>query len=113
MIRLAKKTRPECEERLAKFLAMDHPCQRPLPHRSLAKRTPEQMMSIPFKPGFEHVVPPPVRYKTPVHLQPVLKKCLIELINLGVFPLLQSLYVYCEASPGERAYVNYLRPKPA
>jgi len=84
MIRLAKKTRPECEERLAKFLAMDHPCQRPLPHRSLAKRTPEQMMSIPFKPGFEHVVPPPVRYKTPVHLQPVLKKCLIELINLGV-----------------------------
>ena len=26
MIRLAKKTRPECEERLAKFLAMDHPC---------------------------------------------------------------------------------------
>ena len=84
MIRLAKKTRPECEERLAKFLAMDHPCQRPLPHRSLAKRTPEQMMSIPFKPGFEHVVPPPVRYKTPVHLQPVLKKCLTELINLGI-----------------------------
>jgi hypothetical protein len=77
------QTMPDMAKDLGNFLGRAWKCKQDMPHKSEIKRAPEDSMSIHFKPGFENFVPRGKMYKTPKHMLPVMKQCLIELAEKG------------------------------
>ena len=65
------------------LIAEDWELFKEMPHKSQIRRAENEKMSIKPKPGMEFEVPRSRRTKTPVHLQPILRDLLVELLNKG------------------------------
>ena len=84
VVREVNKPRKDCVKLLRQFRDRKYPCFSGMPHESKIKRQHEVPMSIELKDEFKDASPPRGRtYKTPIHLLPILKKSLSEMLKAG------------------------------
>jgi hypothetical protein len=77
------KTQDDIAMGIRNLIDEDFELFKTMPHKSQIRRAENEKMSIKLKPGMENEVPRCRRTKTPVHLQPILRDALVQLLNVG------------------------------